>query len=269
MRSFRTKGSTKCFSGLRMGQKKNRVVAFLDFKMKVEPERLRETQLQFYGKSGMSWHGSAVFYKADKRTDANYLERMMKFESSSAARMTSERQSAILEAAKQKEDERLSMFFVDHIAENDKIQDRMFVASIIDALIYRIKKEIPEAIEISICTDNVKAYNNNVLPVMFPFICRAHDMEPSVYLHPDACCGKNCVDAHFALSFRHLKIYILETRNDVLTPEDIVDALIFDGGVKNTFVDFIKTNRLHEDILRYECANEPNLIYNLRTPCEV
>lgn len=39
--------------------------------------------------------------------------------------------------------------------------------------------------------------------------------------------------------------------------------------MKNTFVDFIKTNRLHERIVQYEVANEANLIQNIRTPCEV
>lgn len=124
--------------------------------------------------------------------------------------------------------------------------------------------------EISFCTDNAKAYNNNVLPVMIPFICKSIlGMEPSVYVHPDACCGKSCVDAHLAVSFRHLKRYILETRHDVLTPEDIVDALTYDRGVKNTLVDFIKTDRGHETILRYDAANEAKLIAKLRKPCEV
>lgn len=175
--------------------------------------------------------------------------------------MTTDRERAILEAEKRKEEERLSMFFVARIAEKDKKQDRIFVASISDALLFRIKKELLEVVEISICTGNAKTYNNNVLPVMLKFICRAYDRGTSVYVHPDVCCGKSCVDSHLAVSFRLL--------NDVSTPEDIVDALIYEGGVKNIFFDFIKTNRLHEDILRYEVANEANLISNLRTTCEL
>lgn len=34
------------------GEARKRIVVFMDYKMKVVPERLRETQLQFYGKSG-------------------------------------------------------------------------------------------------------------------------------------------------------------------------------------------------------------------------
>lgn len=55
------------FECVKNGETGERIFVFLDFKMKVEPERFRETKLQFYGKSGMNWHGSAVFYKPKKR----------------------------------------------------------------------------------------------------------------------------------------------------------------------------------------------------------
>lgn len=42
------------FNWVKDGEPTKRIVVFLDFKMKVEPERLRETKLQFYGKSGRS-----------------------------------------------------------------------------------------------------------------------------------------------------------------------------------------------------------------------
>lgn len=51
------------FEWAKEGETKKRVVVFIELKMKVIPERLRETQLQYFGKDGMSWHGSAVFYK--------------------------------------------------------------------------------------------------------------------------------------------------------------------------------------------------------------
>lgn len=57
-----------------------RIIAFIDYKMNFEPERLRDTQLQYYGKSGMSWHGSAVLYRPGKRTVIQYLERKRKKE---------------------------------------------------------------------------------------------------------------------------------------------------------------------------------------------
>lgn len=146
----------------------------------------------------------------------------------------------------------------------------MFTASIIEALCDRIKKEFPEAREIDFCSDNARYYNNNVLPVILPSICEAFSMKLDLYLHPDACCGKSCVvDAHFAVSFRHLKRYITETRFDVLTPEDIVDGLTYDHGVKNTYVDYIKVNRNHDKLMEYEYSNSCGLQCVLRSPAEM
>lgn len=90
-----------------------------------------------------------------------------------------------------------------------------------------------------------------------------------MYIHPDACHGKSCVDAHFAVSYRHMKRYIQETRYDVLTPEDIVDALSYDNGIKNSAVEFISINRNHADLDKYEVSCDVKLLSNLESPCEL
>lgn len=64
------------FDWLKSGETIERVLMMIDFKMKFEPERHRETQLQYYGKAGMSWHGAGIFYKPEKGTDSCYKERM-------------------------------------------------------------------------------------------------------------------------------------------------------------------------------------------------
>lgn len=48
------------FEWTKNGAAKNRLFLFLYFKVKVDPERLRDSQIRFYGKSGMSWYGSAI-----------------------------------------------------------------------------------------------------------------------------------------------------------------------------------------------------------------
>lgn len=167
------------------------------------------------------------------------------------------------------EEEQLSMFSVDHIPGNDKKQDRMLTASIIDALCFRIRREIGIAREVVFCSDNARNYNNNMIPVLLPEICRSYGLELKVYIHPEACCGKSCVDAHFAVYFRHLKRYISEKKFDVLTPDYIVDTLVYDGGVLNTYVDYIETNRKHECLLDYEIADECDLCDVLDSPSEI
>lgn len=56
---------------------------------------------------------------------------------------------------------------------------------------------------------------------------------------------------------------------DVHLPEDIVDALCYDNGVKSTAVEFISINWKYVDLDKYEIASELKLICNMETPCEV
>lgn len=214
------------FKWVRDGEPNARVIAFIDFKMKVEPQRYRESTIQYYGKDGMSLHGAAVFYKPDKTTDPDYCEHMRKYDEEyvqAGGRRIPE--NDITEDEKKLEDERLSMLFVDNVMENDKRQDYILTASIVDALCYRIKKLVPQAKEIALISENERNYNNDFLPVMVPKICEIHDLLPNTFLHPDAFCGKNCVDRHLTVIWRLVKRYIQETENDVVTPEDLMDAL--------------------------------------------
>ena len=48
-------------------------VIFIDYKMKLNPIRLRESTMHFYGKKGMSWHGNAVFSMMNKSRTTNLV----------------------------------------------------------------------------------------------------------------------------------------------------------------------------------------------------
>lgn len=161
------------------------------------------------------------------------------------------------------------MFFVDHVAEKDNRQDRIFTASIIEALCFRITKELPRTEDISFCSDNAIYYNKKVLPLILLAIFNAFQMKLELYLHPDAYFGKSFVDENFAVSCRQLKRYITEAGFDVLTPEDIVEALTVDGGVKNTFLDFIKVDRAHEKLMVYELCSACKLQATLGNFAEI
>lgn len=67
------------FDLVKAGGSIERVIMMINFKMKVEPERHGETQLQYNGKAGMSWHGTGIFYKPDKNSDMLYKERMRRY----------------------------------------------------------------------------------------------------------------------------------------------------------------------------------------------
>lgn len=61
----------------------------------------------------------------------------------------------------------------------------------------------------------------------------------------------------------------METKYGVLTPAEIVDALRYDGGIRNKFVDYIRVNRTFKSIMEYECAEKAKLISNLESPAEI
>lgn len=92
------------------------------------------------------------------------------------------------------------MFFVDHVIENDKKQDVIMVAVILDAILARIKQQLTDVLEVFFIIHNARNYQNDLLLVILPMICRTHDVELHNILHTDACYGKSCVDGH--LMFR-------------------------------------------------------------------
>lgn len=193
----------------------------------------------------MSWHGSAVFFKRTKRRD--HCEAI----GDRRARPRHGEGDSQNDTMCNEEDDKSDMFFVDHWSIKNisalkpsslhtlsfslltymyrrtiKKLDRGLTASIIEALFYRIKREMQCAEEIKICSYNARCYNNDTLPPMLPYICQAASLKLKVYIHLDACCSKICIDARFVVSFRHLKRYIMETGYNVLTLEDIIDSLI-------------------------------------------
>lgn len=60
-KKFQEDSISELFEWLRAGRPNRGVIVYIDYKMKVEPQRFRESTIQYYGKAGMSLYGSAVF----------------------------------------------------------------------------------------------------------------------------------------------------------------------------------------------------------------
>lgn len=84
------------------------------------------------------------------------------------------------------EEDRLSMFLVGHVIENDKKQDVIMVASILDALVARIKQQLVDVEEVCFISDNARNYQKDLQPVISPMICRTHEVQLHSILYPDA-----------------------------------------------------------------------------------
>lgn len=66
-----------------------------------------------------------------------------------------------------------------------------------------------------------------------------------------------------------MKRYIEDMESDVITPEDLMDALTYDGGIRNTAIEFIKLNRDNGKVRDYVTAIEEGLMGKLGSPAEI
>ena len=197
--------------------------------MKLEPVRHRETTSKFYGKKGMSWHGCAVFFGTEEDCSSSNTEN-----------------------ATGKE-QKLSMFFIDTVVQNDSTHDVISTIGTVESIVMRICKELPLCKRLWFFSDNAKTYQNDLLPVMLPQICLNFGIKLVSFLHPEAQNSKNMVDGHFAVAKRHIVRFVQETTHDVITPIDVVEALTYDEGIKDTATDFVFIDRCNRSM---ECWNK-------------
>lgn len=64
------------------------------------------------------------------------------------------------------------------------------------------------------------------------------------------------VGANFEIGGRQVDKYIREKDLGVITPDDIVEALIFNGGMKATAVDFMKVNKQSKRVQQWFAARD-------------
>ena len=188
----------------------------VDYKMKMEPIRYREKTVECFGKRGMSWHGAVIFYSDGEGG--------------------------------------LQTLFLDHILENDTKQDRMAVTSLVGAVLSRMKREIPTVRSFTLLSDNARCYQNDVLPVMLPFISKHHGLSISSFIHSEMQQGKSLIDAHFAPAMMHMNRYVNASRSDVCTPSADVDAINWQGGIANTVAEMVRKDRNHPNLMCWEGA---------------
>lgn len=145
----------------------------------------------------------------------------------------------------------LSLFFVDTVFESCGAQDTMTTANIIDCLCIRLTREIGSLKEVVLVSDNAPNYVNLTMTLIIYYIFKFHSLRLLEVLHPDAQESKNMVDAHFGIGSRQIGTYIRENDLAVLCPDDIAEALIYNGGVKSTSVDFLKVNLQSKRLKRW------------------
>ncbi|OWZ10435.1 hypothetical protein PHMEG_00016716 [Phytophthora megakarya] len=100
-------------------------VVTLDFKMKLEPLYFREKTVDHYGKRGISWYGALVHY-------FKYCEETLDFEVAAVD----------------------TNLYFDHLAMEDSKQEKKTVISLVEAVIMRLRRDLPNNKRITLFSDN-------------------------------------------------------------------------------------------------------------------
>lgn len=211
------------FDEMKKGAPESHAIIVMDYKMKLEPVRWRGSMATFFGQRGMSWHGSVLFYRTGEEEQ------------------TKDPRTGELK-------ENVSAMYMDHVCSNGRTQDRLAICSILEAVVFRALKEIPELKYVHLITDNANCYQNDLLVVVAPFITKAYGLELLGILHPASQCGKSHADAHFAIAMRHIYKYVEEEKTDVYCPSHVVTALSYRGGIANSVAELYSINRSSDGI---------------------
>jgi hypothetical protein len=189
----------------------------LDFKMKFEAKYFREKTTEWYGKKGLPWHGSMIYslYTLSEKLEAE---------------------------AEGKNLANFKINYCDHIATGDSMQDWFSVLSYFEAVLVQIKNVLPHVRRLFIQSDNAKCYRKIELLIGMVVVADKHGLEVKRFIHSGVQDGKSPLDGHFATAMRHVSMFCDEG-NDIVTPEQLVNALRCNGGVRNSITELVGINR--------------------------
>jgi hypothetical protein len=189
----------------------------IDWKMKYNEERTRESQIHNYGKRGISWH-EAVLQYYDWDDQGNKPVRIQ--------------------------------VSLDQILATGNRQDGMAVLADLEALLKKIEVELPFLKHINIVSDNAGCYHKKELILSVPIL---NAMSKSVKIvrivHTETQDGKGPCDSHGAIAHRHVKRNFLLTREEktenkvVATPKSLATAIACKGGLQNNGEFLLLTSR--------------------------
>ncbi|PXF46050.1 hypothetical protein BWQ96_04225 [Gracilariopsis chorda] len=179
--------------------------------MKFEPLRYKEKTIEFFGKKGISWNCTVVFYLSD--------------DYGSDVENTSPHH--------------LYMLFYDHIVQGDTQKDVSAVASLLNEAVMRLKEDLPKLREVVVLSDNAACYQSITLPIILSFIAKANGFSLLRFMQTKRQDGKSMVDARFAIAMTHVSKIFAEGL-DIKTPSTLVKALRAGGGMNNTAAELIR-----------------------------
>lgn len=167
--------------------------------MKFNPRRFREQSSAWFGKRGMSWHGTAVVFHPDVALPWQVDLRSFG-------------------------DCQRKVLYLQDIIGNDIQQDQFTALSVLQSVLAFIKKHVPSVTSAVLQSDNAGCYSSSV------FVIGAGTLHPVTgirvvrIVRTEAQDGKSFLDSQFGLASQALARYVDEGHN-IITPLQLVEAL--------------------------------------------
>ncbi len=171
----------------------------LDHKQKIVQQKLHESQVEYFGKTGMTVLGGMLLMPD---------------------RTTSEKQ--------------FSLSFVDMV-QTDGAQDMFGTFSHIESMIDYLERKLPHVEKVVFISDNASVFANANLLLFIYAMNLTRRVKVVRYMNTEAQTGRDMLDTHFSFMMKLIKRYVL-AGNPVTSPEDLFKALSYQGGMLNTTV---------------------------------
>ncbi|KAF1313432.1 hypothetical protein FI667_g17364, partial [Globisporangium splendens] len=111
-----------------------------------------------------------------------------------------------------------------------------------EAILIRIKKDLPHIKKVVVLSDNATCYQNMLLPLVFLLLGYVHGIDIVRLIHTETQDGKGVLGSHFARSMQVLIAWVREG-NNCITPTQTVIGLKSHGGLPNSVVELVEHDR--------------------------
>jgi hypothetical protein len=204
--TLRAKAQSAAIGALRVAATNVRVHIVIDWMLKFEELRYRESTREHYGKRGMSVHGAALMYF---QSDGTVL-----------------------------------LLYYHMAVEGDSKQDAAGSLSVVEGIFSNMKKDpkLSAATHVTIQSDNAANYSSYFFTLFLFILARRYSLTVLAYIHNEAQDGKDIVDSSFFTLKRSWRKWVREVKRPVLTTADMVEASSYQK-IQNYLFQVLKYDR--------------------------
>ena len=191
-------------------KRKNTIIVYLDHKNKILARELSESQLEYFGKTGMPLLGPMFLYAS-------------------------------------KEEEKFECSFLDMVLDIES-QDSFNTFTTLELIVEHIKRTFPGISNVVLTSDNATTFATDAcIPFIVEHNAYMH-AESGIWIsrciRTEPQNGKDLLDTHFAYVNKQITKYVLHgVENAVNNANQIFSALTLEGGLPNTTTAIVRVDR--------------------------